>query len=60
MTRRHVRNHPQRAWQRGAASVEYLAGVLVVALAVWMLMSDFGQGAIQGIKLAGLDLLGLK
>lgn len=59
MIRRHTSRHSKRALQRGAASVEYLAGVMVVAFAVWMLMSDFGQGAIKGIKLAGLDLLGL-
>ncbi len=45
--------------QRGAASVEYLVGVMVVAFAVWLAMSGFGQAAIKGIKLAGSDLLGL-
>jgi len=45
--------------QRGAASVEYLVGVMVVAFAVYMAMSDFGQAAIAGIKLAATDILGL-
>lgn len=39
--------------------MEYLAGVMVVAFLVFMAMSGFGQAAIKGIKLAGLDLLGL-
>ena len=45
--------------ERGAASVEYLFGVLVVAFATWAAVSDFGQAAISGIKAAGLDILGL-
>ena len=46
--------------QRGAAAVEYLAGVMIVAFAVWLAVSGFGQAAITGIKLAGSDILGLK
>ncbi len=56
--------HVQRArlarlGERGSASVEYLVGAMVVAFCVWAAMSDFGQAAIRGIKLAGADILGL-
>lgn len=59
MIQRRKQSQTERVTQRGAASVEYLASVMIVAFAVWMLMSDFGQAAIKGIKLAGGDLLGL-
>ena len=45
--------------ERGAASVEYLAGVMIIAFATWFAVSDFGRAAIVGIKAAGLDILGL-
>ena len=45
--------------ERGAASVEYLAGVMVIAFATWMAVSDFGKAAIISIKAAGADILGL-
>ena len=53
--------HALRAWsdERGSASVEYLVGAMVVAFCTWAAMSDFGQAAIRGIKLAGADILGL-
>ncbi|HWZ87393.1 MAG TPA: hypothetical protein VNW92_01050 [Polyangiaceae bacterium] len=43
----------------GAAAVEYVVAVCATAFLCWAAMSAFGQGAINGIKLAGLDLLGL-
>jgi hypothetical protein len=43
----------------GVATVEYLAAACVTAFLCWAAMSAFGQAAIQGLKLAGLDLLGL-
>jgi Flp pilus assembly pilin Flp len=44
---------------RGAAAVEYVVAVCATAFLCWAAMSAFGQAAINGIKLAGLDLLGL-
>ncbi len=48
-----------RLGQTGSATVEYLVGVMVVVFATWLAVSAFGSAAIDGVKKAGGDLLGL-
>ena len=60
MARKQLQRAPRARFdERGSASVEYLVGAMVVAFCCWAAMSDFGQAAIRGLKLAGADILGL-